>query len=226
MSDTLIQELVSGDIRMVNSAYNDPERDVEISSPYRGNIRCRKLVVSQSGSIVGNIEAHDVRNFGRMNGVVNATDVFINADQARFRGSVFAPHLGIHPNSVFEASGSNSKRFDVASSSPVSPSAIEAAVQEGIRRALGRQGFGLADDQGFVVSPDTTFARPEPTASAPPTPPSTTIIAADQVHNGEHVEDADREPFVEFNWAPPAAARTLVTQEQPRPLPPLFGPGK
>ncbi|MCS4089656.1 polymer-forming cytoskeletal protein [Rhizobium sp. BK176] len=216
---------------MVNRAYSDPEGDVEISSPYRGDIRCRKLVVTQTGSIVGNVEAHDVRNHGRIHGVVNASDVFINAEAAKFRGSVFAPHLGIHPNSVFEANGSNSRRFDVDQMSPVSTSVIETAVQEGIRRELAKRGM-TSDDQGFNVSPDTTFARPravEAVAEAATAAPIDTVAVevAPRTHFGTPAAKASPVPnppeFVDLSWAPPGIGRAVhVQSRQPRALPPLF----
>ncbi|MBY3433323.1 polymer-forming cytoskeletal protein [Rhizobium laguerreae] len=214
---------------MVNRAYSDPEGDVEISSPYRGDIRCRKLVVTKTGSVVGNIEAHDVRNFGRIHGVVNAIDVFINAEAAKVRGSVFAPHLGIHPNSVFEATGSNSRRFDADQLSPVSTSAIETAVQEGIRRELAKRSMAL-DDQGFNVSPDTTFARPRaaeavaaPTPGAPAEVPQTHFRTPD----GNEWPAPEVAELVDLSWAPPAVSRTArVQSNQPRALPPLFSTDK
>jgi cytoskeletal protein CcmA (bactofilin family) len=217
---------------MVNRAYSDPEGDVEISSPYRGDIRCRKLVVTQNGSIVGNVEAHDVRNYGRIHGVVNASDVFINAEGAKFRGSVFAPHLGIHPNSVFEATGSNSRRFDVDQMSPVSTSVIETAVQEGIRRELAKRGMA-SDDQGFNVSPDTTFARPravEEVVEAAVDPVSAGRVATEvvkQTHfrtpDGKLWPVPDPMETVDLSWAPPAPSHSArVQSRQPRALPPLF----
>ncbi|MCV9963593.1 polymer-forming cytoskeletal protein [Pararhizobium sp. BT-229] len=215
---------------MVNRAYSDPEGDVEISSPYRGDIRCRKLVVTQTGSVVGNIEAHDVRNFGRIHGVVNASDVFINAEAAKVRGSVFAPHLGIHPNSVFEASGSNSRRFEVDQMSPVSTSAIETAVQEGIRRELAKRGMS-SDDQGFNVSPDTTFSRPGPVeAVAAPMPAETVEVAQSHFRTPDGKErplPPRTQEFVDLTWAPPARGKSVTMQSnQPRALPPLFATDK
>lgn len=217
---------------MVNRAYSDPEGDVEISSPYRGDIRCRKLVVTQTGSIVGNVEAHDVRNHGRIHGVVNASDVFINAEGAKFRGSVFAPHLGIHPNSVFEANGSVSRRFDVDQMSPVSTSAIETAVQEGIRRELAKRGMA-SDDQGFNVSPDTTFARPRAVEAVSEATPAPVDTVATEVTPQTHFRTPDGKLWlapnppitVDLSWAPPAPSHTarVVQSRQPRALPPLFG---
>lgn len=215
---------------MVNRAYSDPDGDVEITTPYRGDIRCRKLVVSQTGSIVGNVEAHDVRNFGRIHGVVNASDVFINAEGARVRGSVFAPHLGVHPNSVFEANGSNSRRFEVDHASSVSPSAIEVAVQEGLRRELAKRGMA-SDDQGFTVSPDTTFARPgavEAASALAPVEPGEKIAQTHfRTSDGEEWPVPQAPQFVDVSWAPPAASRTVRAQSsQPRALPPLFATEK
>jgi cytoskeletal protein CcmA (bactofilin family) len=217
---------------MVNRAYSDPEGDVEISSPYRGDIRCRKLVVTQTGSIVGNVESHDVRNFGRIHGVVNASDVFINAEGAKFRGSVFAPHLGIHPNSVFEATGSNARRFDADHASPVSTSVIETAVQEGIRRELAKRGMA-ADDQGFNVSPDTTFARPravEVAAEPKPVEPVATEIPKQtefRTPDGKLWPVPHPSEFVDLTWAPPGVGRAMRVQSaQPRALPPLFATDK
>jgi cytoskeletal protein CcmA (bactofilin family) len=216
---------------MVNRAYSDPEGDVEISSPYRGDIRCRKLVVTQNGSIVGNVEAHDVRNYGRIHGVVNASDVFINAEGAKFRGSVFAPHLGIHPSSVFEANGSNSRRFDVDKTSPVSTSVIETAVQEGIRRELAKRGMA-SDDQGFSVSPDTTFAGSRAVESVADTAPAEPVeTIASQFSPQTHFRTSDGKLWpasnppesVDFSWAPPGVGRAVRVQSgQPRALPPLF----
>jgi cytoskeletal protein CcmA (bactofilin family) len=209
---------------MVNRAFSDPDGDVEISSPYRGDIRCRKLIVTATGSVVGNIEAHDVRNFGRIHGVVNSADVFINAEGARVRGSVYAPHLGIHPNSVFEANGSNSRRFDVEVS-PISSSAIETAVQEGIRRELSRMGM-TSDDQGFNVSPDMTFARPPAAAADEATPPE----PATQFRTPDGKlwpMPAGPQEYVDLTWAPPARGKSITMQaNQPRALPPLFAPHK
>jgi cytoskeletal protein CcmA (bactofilin family) len=224
-----MQELALEEIRMVNRAYSDPEGDVEITTPYRGNIRCRKLVVSQKGSIVGNVEAHDVRNFGRIHGVVNASDVFINAEGAKIRGSVFAPHLGIHPNSVFEAIGSNSRRYEMDQMSAVTPSAIETAVQEGLRRELAKRGIS-SDDQGFIVSPDTTFARPA-AADVIITPTSTISRGSEQASfqtpDGEEWPAPQPQPFAEITWAPPGPCRAVrVQSNQPRALPPLFATDK
>ncbi|MDW9478915.1 hypothetical protein GOB57_09480 [Sinorhizobium meliloti] len=214
---------------MVNRAYSDPDGDVEITTPYRGDIRCRKLVVTSTGSVVGNIEAVDVRNFGRVHGVINAANVFINAEDARLRGSVYAPHLGIHPNSTFEAAGSNSRPFEADPLSPVSPSAIETAVQEGIRRELTKRGMA-SDDQGFAVSADTTFARPSiQSPSAPPAPsaPTSAPLESSAVETTAPAPEREEMEVVDLSWVPPARSRAAtVPPSQPRPLPPLFATDK
>jgi hypothetical protein len=186
---------------MTNLIYNDPERDVRIDAAYRGDIRCRKLTITATGSVVGNIEAFDVRNFGRIQGVVNATDVFINSENAVARGSVFARHIGTHPNSTFECSTSHRFAFrtDTAPSIPT-PSALERAIQEGVARELARAGLA-ADHQGFAISANTTFRTPDGKLHAAP---------------------AREAPLTEFNWAPSAPTRkefadgreyTVVSQE-------------
>lgn len=224
---------------MTNRVYSDPERDVEISTAHRGNIRCRKLVVTATGSIVGNVEAYDVRNSGRINGVINAVDVFINNEGARFRGSVYAPHLGVHPKSVFEASTSHSERFNTEYLSPISPSAIETAVQEGLRRELAKRNM-TSDDQGFNISPDTRFSRnvaektddeqeatPLPTQFRtadgklwpyqPPEAPVELVFAPPGPSKGYYVEEVAANPL------PPATPPRVPV---PRALPPLFATEK
>jgi cytoskeletal protein CcmA (bactofilin family) len=120
-------------------AYNDPAKDIEINSPYRGNIRCRKLVVKQSGSIIGNIEAVDVRNDGRIHGIVNCTETYINNASGVIRGCVYAPNLGVHPKSGFEATASKTTPFSVEHTPVVAPSVINLAIEEGIRRELAKR---------------------------------------------------------------------------------------
>lgn len=238
---------------MSNTAFNDPDGIVEITTPYRGDIRCRKLVVTDTGSVLGNIEAYDVRNFGRIHGRINADDVFINAEGASFRGSVYAPHLGVHPNSVFEASSSNSERYGSAPVLPVMPSAIESAIQEGLRRELSKRNLGVADDQGFTLSPNTTFARTGPVpASAPDAGDIPTASVAGETADVSHTVAEDTPvtaikqaegPPVDLAWAPPGRSGGLRMSEealaslrtngvkppkaqQPRPLPLLFAQGK
>lgn len=223
---------------MTNRVYNDPERDVEISTAHRGNIRCRKLVVTATGSIVGNVEAYDVRNSGRINGVVNSTDVFINNEGARFRGSVYAPHLGVHPKSVFEASTSHSERFNTEYLSPISPSAIETAVQEGLRRELAKRNMA-SDDQGFNISPDTRFSRnaAEKADDVPETAPLPTEF---RTPDGKLWPYQPAEAAVELVFAPPGPSKGFHVEEVaanpppatpprapvPRALPPLFATEK
>ena len=194
---------------MMNRMHNDPEADVEIASAYRGDIRCRKLVVTASGSIVGNVEAVDVRNHGRVHGVVNASAIFINNDGARFRGSVFAPHIGTHLNSKLEGSTSNSQPFETdGQMSPLAPSAINMAVQEGIRRELARRGFG-ADDQGFAVSENTTFARADREPARASSKSQTPFRTADG--NAFPVPE-NAEPLADVAWAPPIPSRRVEVE--------------
>lgn len=235
---------------MTNRMHNDPEADVEISTAYRGDLRCRKLTVTKTGSIVGNVEAVDVRNFGRIHGVVNASLVFINAEGARFRGHLFSPEIGNHPKARLEGSTSNSYPF-APDSMPgqVTQSAINRAVQEGIQREMAKRGLA-SDDQGFSVSENTTFARPQ--KSAEPGETRQFRTADGKLHDYQSSENA--EP-VEFIWVPPAPSRNVfadgkelhivsvpaetapvvaapssATPRQvptgPRPLPPLFSIGK
>jgi cytoskeletal protein CcmA (bactofilin family) len=195
---------------MTNRAYNDPEGDVEISTAHRGDIRCRKLVVTSTGSIVGNVEAYDVRNSGRINGIINATNVFINNEGARFRGSVYAPHLGIHPKSVFEATASNSHRVNTEHLSSVLPSAIENAVQEGLRREIAKRGLA-SDDQGFNVSADTRFSRPAADRSADDLAPAT-APASFRTSDGRLWPYQPSDVAVEFTFAPPGPSKRIFIE--------------
>ncbi|MCZ7861827.1 polymer-forming cytoskeletal protein [Agrobacterium salinitolerans] len=208
---------------MTNRVYNDPERDVEISTAHRGNIQCRKLVVTATGSIVGNVEAYDVRNSGRINGIINAADVFINNEGARFRGSVYAPHLGVHPKSVFEASTSHSQRFNTEYPSPISPSAIDLAVQEGLRRELAKRNMA-SDDQGFNISPDNRFAR-NAAEKADDVQGPTSLPTEFRTPDGKLWPYQPQETFNELVFAPPGPCRGFYVEEAAaKPLPPSTPP--
>jgi hypothetical protein len=200
---------------METMTYQDPDADIVISGAHRGNIVCRKLEVTAEGSIVGDIEASVVHNRGRIHGIVNASATFLNFPNAKFRGSVFAPKLGISPESaVWEASTSMTHRFshDMAAAALVTPTGINEAIREGINRELGRMGISATDHQGFPVPAVT---QPSVVASAPGKVAETTEIEAEIVA-------AMEEAFVvsidnaTVDFAPAAPRRTL------RSLPPLF----
>nr|WP_250807804.1 polymer-forming cytoskeletal protein [Neorhizobium tomejilense] len=193
---------------MTQLKYNDPERDVRIDTAYRGDIRCRKLVIEKTGSVVGNIEAFDVRNFGRIQGIVNASDVFINSENAVMRGSLYAPHIGNHPKATIEGGVSNSHPFrtDYATS-PNTPSDIDRAIDQGIKRELERAGFA-SDEHGFAISPNKTFARQASTVEQVATQETETFRTAD---GKEWPLPDNRSAFGEdLAWAPPVPTRTVI----------------
>jgi hypothetical protein len=103
------------------------------------------------------------------------------------------------------------------------------AVQEGLRRELAKRGMA-SDDQGFTVSPDTTFARPGPVeAVSAPTPVEPAEMAQTHFRTPDGKEWPAPQPpqFVDVSWAPPAVSRTVRAQSsQPRALPPLFATEK
>lgn len=179
---------------MTNHLHTNPDEDVVISSAYRGDIRCRKLVVTKTGSVVGNVEAYDVRNYGRIQGIVNAADTFINNEGAKVRGRVFAPYLGTHPKSGIEADTSNTHRFDSElSPAPFSPSMIDNAVSEGIRRELGKQGLGVSNVQ------HSGGERPFGSRTA------------DSLVEQSTETDETEEP--RFKWGPPGVSRAFYLDE-------------
>ena len=192
---------------MMNRIHNDPEADVEIDYAYRGDIRCAKLSVTANGSIVGNVEAVDVRNRGRIHGVLNASDIFINCEGARFRGSLFSPQIGNHPKARLEGSTSHTQRYETDSQiAPLAPSAINMAVQEGLRRELGRLGFA-SDNQRFAIAPNTTFARPDEDAQdISPQPRAPTVF---RTPDGALHPVPDPVKTVDFAWAPPVPSQAV-----------------
>jgi len=219
---------------MSSLEYKDPNADVEISGPHRGNIRCRNLVVRATGSIVGNIEASDVRNFGRIRGIVNADDIFINNKDAKFWGNVYAPKLGNHPEGLLEGATSMTRPFDLDSPFGVSsPTALEQAVEEGIRRGIAKYGLSSSDDQGFAVpEPGTPSAEEEVFEQAAQADLATALTDASvaevvpQRAAAMEIQTAEDEPPA-FKWSPPGRSRGehVPASGQPRvlrALPPLF----
>lgn len=227
---------------MNNPEYTDRSVDVTISNAYRGDIACANLTVTAEGSIVGNVEAANVRNHGRIHGVVNADETFLNMPGARFRGSVYAEGIGNHPSAKFEATTSHTERFTPGGPAIVPPSAIDIAVREGILRELAKLKIGSVDHQGFVHAPAAVAAEaPVPEAPAPADDHAEmareleTAVVADLAVGGDvglqaadSADDWREEPVIEFVWAPPGRGRMVRVDDEGRTvpnrraLPPLF----
>jgi hypothetical protein len=116
---------------------DDALEDLTISAFHRGDIVCRKLIVMKGGTVSGYIEADEVRNMGRIRGVVNAKTSFVNSEGAKVFGNVFSASFGVHPKSTWEVASSHSAPFarDAALGVPHA-SAIEQAVDEGVQRVI------------------------------------------------------------------------------------------
>lgn len=155
---------------MVHTEFNDPDQDVKIDGPHRGSIRCRKLLVTPKGSIIGNIEALEVSNHGRIQGRINASVIFLNNEGSYLRGPVYAPSFGVHPKSKHEGHHSMTTPLNLEEDNAyILGSDIERAVEEGIRRQKAKEASSpariftprVAETEHVPVMPLVTPAIPE-----------------------------------------------------------------
>lgn len=120
---------------------NDFPEILVISSPFRGDIRCRVLKVSPEGSVLGDVRAEVVENRGVIKGSVRASSKFVQHECGVLAGSAFSPQIVLHPKSVVETPGLSNAGFPTTEPTPLtSTAAIRAAVAEGFRGGLRARG--------------------------------------------------------------------------------------
>jgi len=79
---------------------NDPSAEIVIDKPYRGDIICKKLTVTTTGSVFGQVLADTAKICGRANGSIIATELYLTKS-SRVRGKVSYGVLGIAPGASF-----------------------------------------------------------------------------------------------------------------------------
>lgn len=148
------------------NAINRPGADVTIDVPHRGDIRCRVLTISRSGSLFGNVLAEEVRVAGRFDGTAHSTRFYTVAGSKVF-GAVYAAVIGIKPGTALHAH--MGPEFPVPQQfSPALAKSTEEAIlrgiEQGARLELSRRVLPLQ-----AQTAGTEAALPIETAAVPMT---------------------------------------------------------
>lgn len=98
-SDRPMPSIVSRDMRVTGNL--DTPGEVHVEGTVNGDITCSKLIIGATGSVSGHILATTVRVHGRVQGEINAEEVFI-LNGSTVQGDVVQQLLEIAPGASFE----------------------------------------------------------------------------------------------------------------------------
>lgn len=98
-SDRPMPSIVSRDMRVTGNL--DTPGEVHVEGTVDGDITCAKLTIGATGAVNGHIMAGTVRVHGRVQGEINAEEVFI-LNGSTVQGDVIQTLLEIAPGASFE----------------------------------------------------------------------------------------------------------------------------
>jgi len=153
-----------------DSSINDPDGDLLIDHPHRGDVRCRRLTIGRSGSVFGNVVAEEVRVAGRFDGTIHAAR-FFTASGSKVFGAVNTGLVSIKPGSSVNAH--IGPEFPIALAPALSAS-TEEAILRGIEQAAMEEISRLASTQAEAPKPAVT----EPAGEEAQTPAKRAVAAA------------------------------------------------
>lgn len=161
------------------SSINDPDGDVLIDSPHRGDIRCRRLTIGRNGSVFGNVVAEEARVAGRFDGTMYATRFFTAAGSKVF-GAVNADLVSIKPGSTVRAY--IGPEFPISSGPKLSES-TEEAILRGIEQAadeIVRAAAPVATEKSAVDMTSAAAAAQDAQTPAKRAVAAAAAVAADR----------------------------------------------
>lgn len=116
--------------------------DIQIDGKVNGDIRTTKLTISESGGVVGSIEADAVTVAGEVTGRIKAKDVTMTRT-ARVEADIIQERLSVESGALFEGQSRALSREDLAAGGG----------KDADEAAPGRKGPRLLHPQPPVVSP-------------------------------------------------------------------------
>lgn len=119
-SDRPMPSIVSRDMRVTGNL--DTPGEVHVEGTVDGDISCAKLTIGATGAVNGHILAGTVRVHGRVQGEINAEEVFI-LNGSSVQGDVVQTLLEIAPGASFE--GAIRRRPAPAAAAMLAPPAAE-----------------------------------------------------------------------------------------------------
>jgi len=120
-SDRPMPSIVSRDMRVTGNL--DTPGEVHVEGIVDGDISCAKLTIGATGAVNGHILAGTVRVHGKVQGEINAEEVFI-LNGSTVQGDVVQTLLEIAPGASFE--GAIRRRTPPAPAAMLAPPATEA----------------------------------------------------------------------------------------------------
>lgn len=78
----------------ISEVHNDPKRDVRIDRPFRGNIRCARLLITETGDFTGLVVAEHIRVAGRFDGSA-FSKTFLGGRTSKVFGTVVTESGGL-----------------------------------------------------------------------------------------------------------------------------------
>lgn len=119
-SDRPMPSIVSRDMRVTGNL--DTPGEVHVEGMVEGDISCARLTIGATGSVNGHILANTVRVHGRVQGEINAEEVFI-LNGSTVQGDVVQTLLEIAPGASFE--GAIRRRTVAAPAAMLTPPVAE-----------------------------------------------------------------------------------------------------
>ncbi len=107
MAKNISNEALSPSINIIGKATNIigdiiSESDIRIDGNIKGTIQTKgKIVVGQSGIIVGKITCQNAEIEGTVEGNINVTDLLSLKATANIQGEIYTGKLAIEPNAIF-----------------------------------------------------------------------------------------------------------------------------
>lgn len=177
--DRSMPSIISRDMRVVGNLETPGE--VHVEGTVDGDITCAKLTIGATGSVNGHILATTVRVHGRVQGEINAEEVFI-LNGSTVQGDVVQLLLEIAPGASFEGA--------IRRRTPPAPQAMLAAPTAD---ALAEAAIAVAEGEPLLLATDPSEAEEKAEAeaaiaaaedlSSPPAP------LAEPANSGEEVAE-------------------------------------
>ncbi len=107
MAKNITNEVYPNSINMIGKATNIvgdivSESDIRIDGNIKGTIQTKgKIVVGQSGIVVGNIICQNAEIEGTIEGKITVSDLLSLKSTANIQGEIFTGKLAIEPNAIF-----------------------------------------------------------------------------------------------------------------------------
>jgi cytoskeletal protein CcmA (bactofilin family) len=160
-SDRPMPSIVSRDMRVTGNL--DTPGEVHVEGTVDGDITCAKLTIGATGAVNGHIMAGTVRVHGRVQGEINAEEVFI-LNGSTVQGDVIQTLLEIAPGASFE--GAIRRRAAAAHTAMLAPPSVEAEPAAEAEPLLLATEPVEAEAEGAVAETLSSATAEEPPAPA------------------------------------------------------------